>query len=302
MALRENNITVRKVAIALPGKDVLIRYFQMPKIPRTEWETAIKFEAKPPVKKKAEENILTSWKDIKKILGTFNLEAKKGEIDKKIVTGVLGENGIGKTSFVKILANEIKPDKGKILQKVKVSYKPQYLESGSEELVLNVLKDAIKKYTNEIINPLNIKPLYNKKLNELSGGELQRVSIALCLSKDADLYLLDEPSAYLDVEQRLIISKIIKDLMDVKGKTALIVDHDLLFVDYLSNRLIVFSGTAAKEGFVNGPFIMEDGMNFFLGDIDLTFRRDTQSSRPRANKQGSQMDREQKAKNKLYYV
>ncbi|MBR9692015.1 ribosome biogenesis/translation initiation ATPase RLI [Candidatus Woesearchaeota archaeon] len=261
----------------------------------------IKFESHPPIKKKTEENIMTSWKKIKKKLGAFSLEAEKGEIDKKIVTGILGENGIGKTSFVKILAEEIKPDKGQILEKVKVSYKPQYLKADSDEVVMNILKEAIKKHTKDIINPLNIKPLYNKKLNELSGGELQRVSIALCLSKEANLYLLDEPSAYLDVEQRLIVSKIIRDMMEHKGTSALIVDHDLLFLDYISQRLLVFEGEPAIEGHAKGPFPMEDGMNLFLKDLAITFRRDPETNRPRANKEDSVKDREQKAKNKYYY-
>ena len=261
----------------------------------------IKFEKRAPIKRQ-EENLLTSWKDIEKKLGKFNLKAEQGYIYKKEVVGILGENGIGKTSFVKILADVIKPDKGEIDKKLKASYKPQYLESESDEVVANVLKDAIKKHENQIINPLNIKPLLNKKLNELSGGELQRVSIALCLGKDADLYLLDEPSAYLDVEQRLIISKIIRDLMEQKGKTALIVDHDLLFLDHLSQKLLVFDGQPAIKGEAKGPFEMEEGMNIFLKDMKITFRRDEESNRPRANKENSVKDREQKAKGKYYYV
>ncbi|MBW2978289.1 ribosome biogenesis/translation initiation ATPase RLI [Candidatus Woesearchaeota archaeon] len=261
----------------------------------------IKFEARPPIKKIAA-NVLTSWKDIKKKLGKFNLKASEGSIYRKDVVGILGENGIGKTSFVKILAEVEKPDKGEATKKVTVSYKPQYLESSSDELVINVLHEAIQKYTNQIINPLNIKPLLDKKLNELSGGELQRVSIALCLSKKADLYLLDEPSAYLDVEQRLIVSKIIRAVMEQRGCSALIVDHDLLFIDYLAQRLLVFEGIPAKQGETKGPFDMEEGMNLFLKDLEITFRRDPESNRPRTNKEGSVKDREQKTKGKYYYV
>jgi ATP-binding cassette subfamily E protein 1 len=261
----------------------------------------IKFEKRAPIKK-TPTNLLTEWKDIKKKLGKFNLKAEQGFAYKNEVVGILGENGIGKTSFVKILANEIKQDKGQISEKIIVSYKSQYLESDSEDLVANVLQEALQKYTNQIINPLNIKPLLDKKLNELSGGELQRVAIALCLSKKADLYLLDEPSAYLDVEQRLIVSKIIRELMETSGKTALVVDHDLLFLDYLSLRLLVFEGIPAKQGEANGPFAMEEGMNIFLKDLEITFRRDPESNRPRVNKPGSVKDREQKQKGKYYYV
>ncbi|MBN2111890.1 ribosome biogenesis/translation initiation ATPase RLI [Candidatus Woesearchaeota archaeon] len=261
----------------------------------------IKFETRPPEKAK-EKPVITGWKDIAKKLGKFSLDAKQGELQKHDVTGILGENGIGKTTFVRMLAGEIKPDKGGIMQNVKVSYKPQYLESGSTEIVANVLKDAVMKYDIQLMRPLKIKQLMLKKLSELSGGELQRVSIALCLSRDANLYLLDEPSAYLDVEQRLTVSKVIRDFMDQKGASALIVDHDLLFVDYLSRKLVVFDGVPAERGEVHGPFAMAEGMNMFLEDLQLTFRRDPESKRPRANKPGSQMDQMQKREGNLYYT
>ncbi len=260
----------------------------------------IKFEAKEPLKAHTKEALI-SWGGIEKTLENFSLKAPKGEISKGEVIGILGENGIGKTTFVKILANVLKQDKGKINQKIKVSYKPQYLQS-SGELVSVVLKDAIAKYTNQIISPLNIKPLLLKKLNELSGGELQRVAIALCLSKDANLYLLDEPSAYLDTEQRLIISRMIRDFMEHKGASALVVDHDLLFIDYLSHKLMVFTGKPAVNGQVNGPFQMEEGMNMFLKELNITLRRDELSNMPRINKEDSVKDRQQKEKGKYYYV
>jgi len=262
-------------------------------------DSKIKFLEKPPVKK-PKHNLLTSWENIQKKLDGFGLKAEKGEINRHEVIGILGENGIGKTTFVKILAGVLKQDSGDVTEKVKVSYKPQYLES-SDELVMNVLKDAIKKHTNDVINPLNIKPLFTKKLNELSGGELQRVAIALCLSKEANLFLLDEPSAYLDAEQRLLISKIIHDLMEHTGKSALVVDHDLLFIDYLSQSLIVFDGKPAVKGEAKGPFTMEEGMNLFLEDLRISMRRDKESRRPRVNKEDSVKDREQKEKGKLYY-
>jgi len=260
----------------------------------------IKFEERKPFFKKEEED-LVSWKNVNKKLGNFSLSAETGKISKGDVIGVLGENGIGKTTFVKILANVIKKDDGILNENIKVSYKPQYLEA-SNELVMIALKDAISKYTNQIINPLNIKPLFEKKINELSGGELQRVAIAYCLGKDADLYLLDEPSAYLDVEQRLIISKVIRDFMELQNKSALVVDHDLLFLDYLSDKLMVFDGIPAKNGIVKGPFSMEEGMNMFLKKLGISIRRDQLSNMPKINKLDSVKDREQKEKGKFYYA
>ena len=196
----------------------------------------------------------------------------------------------------------IPPDSGDIKGDVKVSYKPQYLLTDSEELVGNVLAVACDKYYNQLILPLGIKYLLERKLSELSGGELQRVAIAKCLSQDAALFLLDEPSAYLDAEQRLAVSKVIRERMESKGTAALVVDHDLLFLDYVSQFLMHFTGEPAVKGEAKGPFSMQEGMNMFLKELDLTFRRDPESYRPRANKLGSQLDMQQKKEGKLYYL
>ncbi len=263
-------------------------------------EYKIQFAAKPPIQKEGKA-LQCSWEDVKKQLGRFSLSAEKGEVHKNDVIGVLGENGTGKTSFVKLLAGVDKPDSGKVDEKVTVAYKPQYL-AGSNDVVMAALGEAVQKYDAQIMRPLSIHPLLTKKINELSGGELQRVAIALCLSKKADLYLLDEPSAYLDVEQRIRVSKIISDIMEQRGTSALVVDHDLLFIDYLSKKLMVFEGEPAVHGTVTGPFEMQEGMNRFLTGLEITMRRDEETLRPRVNKPGSQKDREQRSANKLYYV
>jgi len=260
----------------------------------------IKFEIKPPEKEKKSE-ILISWEKIFKKLGSFELGSEKGDIRKHEVIGVLGENGIGKTTFIKILANVLNQDKGNITDNIKVSYKPQYIPV-SDELVMSILHDAIKKHNNDVIEPLNLKPLFLKKVNELSGGELQRVAIAEALSKDCDLILLDEPSAYLDVEQRLKVSRIITNLVNLKGKPALVVDHDLLFLDYLSTRLLVFEGIPSKKGAAKGPFSMEHGMNCLLKEVGITLRREELSGRPRINKLNSRKDQEQKRNGNYYYT
>jgi ATP-binding cassette, sub-family E, member 1 len=152
------------------------------------------------------------------------------------------------------------------------------------------------------MRPLELEPLMLRKLNELSGGELQRVSIAKCISTEADIYLLDEPSAYLDVEQRINISRVLRERMEQSGKTAMVVDHDLLVIDYLSDDIMVFDGTPAVSGSVHGPYNLEDGMNRFLTMLTISLRRDQDSHRPRINKEGSQMDRKQKKEGKLYYA
>lgn len=261
---------------------------------------AIKFEAKPPIELKRHEEMV-AWNNLAKTLDSFSLTSESGRLHKGMVCGVLGENGIGKTTFVKILAEVLKQDSGEINGKIRVSYKPQYLNAGSEALVSEVLQEA-QKYDAQLIKPFGLQKLMTKQINELSGGELQRVAIAECLAREAELYLLDEPSAHLDVEQRLLISKMIRDFMELKGKTALIVDHDLLFIDYISEQLMVFTGIPARQGTATGPYPMEQGMNLFLHELGITMRRDEESKRPRINKPGSVKDREQKESGKLYYV
>jgi ATP-binding cassette, sub-family E, member 1 len=246
------------------------------------------------------DHLLTEWNAMQYQQGRFNLKVDDGKIYRGDVVGVLGQNGIGKTTFVKILAGVIKTKDEEDQLKLKVAYKPQYLEP-SDELVMSALARAIQKFEIQIIRPLNLKELYTRKLNELSGGELQKVAIAHALSQDAEIILMDEPSAYLDVEQRLVVSKVIKEVMFTTGRSAIIVDHDLLFIDYLSDRLIVFDGVPAVTGIANRPMDMGEGMNKFLSELDITFRRDEENYRPRINKEDSLKDREQKSSGKRYY-
>ena len=261
---------------------------------------ALKFEKAPESQRKATRTLL-AWENLQKTLGQFQLRTEAGQLYKNESIGILGENGIGKTSFIKILAGVLKPDTGSLNQEVKVAYKPQYLETQSDQLVVDFLRPAQERYQHQLIVPLDLEKLYTLKLSELSGGQLQRVAIAHCLAQDADLFLLDEPSAYLDVEQRLLVSKIIKNLTQERDITILIVDHDLLFLDYVSDRLIVFTGQPGRQGLLQGPFEMEEGMNLFLRTLGITLRRDINSHRPRVNKLGSVKDREQRAENKWYY-
>lgn len=267
-------------------------------------EHEIKFEAHAD-ESAVSQHILASWEPFTQSLGDFTFGAEKGTIYKNDVVGILGENGIGKTSFVKALVkaskkeNDIKLNATATIPELKIAYKPQYIES-SDTLVRLYLKDALK-YELQLIRPLHLQPLLDLQLNELSGGELQRVTIAKTLAQDAHLYFLDEPSAYLDVEQRLALSKVVATMMDVKRASALVVDHDLLFIDYISKRLLVFAGEPAIKGQATGPFGMEEGMNNFLDGLDITFRRDETNNRPRVNKTESQKDKEQKNTGKLYY-
>ncbi|HIP88403.1 MAG TPA: ribosome biogenesis/translation initiation ATPase RLI [Thermococcus paralvinellae] len=252
--------------------------------------------------------VLVEYPHLVKDYGGFRLEVEGGELYKGEVVGIVGPNGIGKTTFVKMLAGVEKPTEGKVEWELKVSYKPQYITADYEGTVFELLSriDASKLmssfYKTELLNPLGIPELYDRSVNELSGGELQRVAIAACLLREADLYLLDEPSAYLDVEQRLAVSRAIRHLMEKNEKTALVVEHDVLMIDYISDRLIVFEGEPGRFGKATKPVGMREGMNRFLASVGVTFRRDPDTGRPRANKEGSVKDREQKEIGEYYYV
>jgi len=152
------------------------------------------------------------------------------------------------------------------------------------------------------LKPLRLDLLMNKKLSVLSGGELQRVAIVLCLIRDADMYILDEPSAHLDVEERIQISKIIRRSIEDRKATALVIDHDIYLIDLVSDRLLVFLGNPGIKGKTSGPLEMKDGMNLFLKMLGITFRRDEETKRPRINKLNSRLDREQKERGEYYYA
>jgi ATP-binding cassette subfamily E protein 1 len=252
------------------------------------------------------QEILVSFENIEKRLGNFFLQIKKGDLRKKEVLAILGANALGKTTFARILAGEIKPENGKLSSSVKISYKPQYIEIDFEGTVREYLSSVVdiekEEYKVEIIRPLDLDKLLEKNLKELSGGELQRVAIAYCLSKNADLYLLDEPSAFLDVEQRFALAKLLNKLVDVREKSCIVIDHDLLFLSQVGSRAIVFFGEPGIKGYAEEVKKIKDAFNTFLKQVGITFRKDPQTGRPRANKLNSQLDLEQKEKEEFWKV
>jgi ATP-binding cassette subfamily E protein 1 len=250
---------------------------------------------------------MAQWPALEKKLGGFSLKVEPNSLSRGEVVGVLGPNGIGKTTFARMLVSEIKPDKGAFETALKISYKPQYIEAPEGKTVEQLFMEekidvSLPEIKNSIIRPLDIEMLMQKECSKLSGGELQRAMIALCLARSSDIVLMDEPSANLDVEQRLAVAKAIRSFVDSRGISALIVDHDLLFIDYIADRLMVFDGEPAEHGIAKGPFGMEEGMNMLLKGLGITLRRDMNSKRPRINKQGSQKDMEQKKSGKYYYA
>ncbi len=267
---------------------------------------AIEFQVRPP-SAAVDAEVLAEYSDLEKSYDKFKLGVDEGQVQHDEIITAFGPNGIGKTTFAKMLAGVEKPDNGKIQKKVKISYKPQYLVSDYSGTVQEFLYTTAPNYgTNifktEIMKPFLLEELLEKKMDELSGGELQRLSVAISLSQDADIYLFDEPTAFLDVEQRLRAARAIRRVTEGRNAAAIIVDHDIVFIDYISSRAMVFTGEPGVEGHATSPMDLRSAMNRFLSDVGITFRRDKETKRPRVNKQDSYLDREQKEKGEYYYL
>jgi ATP-binding cassette, sub-family E, member 1 len=266
----------------------------------------ITFHIRPPTQLKEGET-LTEYSTLKKSYDGFSLEAHEGEILYNEVVTAFGPNGIGKTTFAKILAGVVKQDQGKINKKVKIAYKPQYLVSDFEGTVQEFLLTNAPSYgsnifKSEILRPFSLEDIQDKNVEDLSGGELQRLAVATTLAKDAEVYLLDEPTAFLDVEQRFKSARAIKRIVESRNAASIIIDHDIVFIDYISDRALVFYGEPGVKGLATEPTDLRTSMNHFLSDVGITFRRDKETKRPRVNKLDSYLDREQKSKGEYYYL
>ncbi|MCK5547562.1 MAG: ATP-binding cassette domain-containing protein, partial [Thermoplasmata archaeon] len=171
------------------------------------------------------------------------------------ILGIIGSNGIGKTTAINILSGQIIPNLGdfdeepswddvlerfagtqnrEYLKKVadgdiRVSIKPQYVDK-IPKVHKGTVKDLLektdeKKVLGELSESLELDKCLEQKIGKLSGGELQRVAIAATLLKDADVYFFDEPSSYLDIRQRLEVAKVLHGLVD--QNKVVVVEHDL---------------------------------------------------------------------------
>ncbi len=252
-------------------------------------------------------DIVVSYPKLEKKYSSFSVSIDPGEVRKGDLLGIMGANALGKTTMMKMIAGVEKPDSGSVDKKIKISYKPQYLTNDVDVEVIAMLEKAnggsIVDTTEEeqIIEPLRIKKLYNKSMKYLSGGELQKVAVATCLLQKADLYALDEPSAFLDVEDRIAVGKFLQKFCRSFGKSAIVIDHDLQLMDLVSDSMVIFEGTSSVEGHATSPLPKIDAMNRFLKSLDITFRRDEKSRRPRVNKDGSRLDKDQKGNQNYYY-
>ncbi|VVD03697.1 unnamed protein product [Leptidea sinapis] len=219
-----------------------------------------------------------------KKMGDFELKVVQGEFSDSEILVLLGENGTGKTTFIRMLAGNLEPDEGaNQLPQLHISYKPQKISPKSQGMVRNLLHDKIRdaythpQFITDVMKPMKIEEIMDQEVQNLSGGELQRVALVLCLGKPAEVYLIDEPSAYLDSEQRLVAAKVIK-------------------------RVIVFEGTPSSIATAHAPQSLLNGMNKFLELLGITFRRDPNNFRPRINKHSSVKDIEQKRAGQYFFL
>ncbi|KAI2514030.1 putative Fer4-like domain in RNase L inhibitor [Fragilaria crotonensis] len=251
----------------------------------------------------------------------FILHVEAGGFTDSEIIVLLGENGTGKTTFVRMLAGLMKSDEQAAFEAegldyeasqagapdLNVSYKPQKIAPKFPGTVRQLLHERIRdsyvhpQFVSDCMKPLVIDNIIDNLVQTLSGGELQRLAIVVALGKPADVYLIDEPSAYLDSEQRIICAKVIKRFIMHAKKTAFIVEHDFIMATYLADRVVVYTGQPGIEATATAPQSLLTGMNQFLQSLQVTFRRDPVNFRPRINKRGSQKDMEQKRSGNYFF-
>ncbi|KAL1892751.1 Fe-S cluster-binding ribosome biosynthesis protein [Sporothrix stenoceras] len=238
---------------------------------------------------------------MEKTMGNFQLKIDSGDFTDSEILVLMGENGTGKTTFCRLLAGALKPDGTSRVPEMKISMKPQTITPKFDGTVRQLFFKKIRpaflspQFQTDVVKPLKLDDFIDQEVKNLSGGELQRVAIVLALGLPADIYLIDEPSAYLDSEQRIIAARVIKRFIMHAKKTAFIVEHDFIMATYLADRVIVFDGQPGISAHANTPESLLTGCNTFLKNLDVTFRRDPTNYRPRINKNNSQLDQEQKS-------
>ncbi|KAJ3024019.1 Fe-S cluster-binding ribosome biosynthesis protein [Thoreauomyces humboldtii] len=249
-----------------------------------------------------------AYPSMKKVLGDFSLEVEGGQFTDSEILVMLGQNGTGKTTFIRMLAGLLPADGEEQVPELKVSYKPQKISPKYPGTVRGLFIDKIKgsfmhaQFQTDVMKPLQIDNIIDQAVSTLSGGELQRVAIVLALGIPADIYLIDEPSAYLDSEQRIIAAKVIKRYILHNKRTAFVVEHDFIMATYLADRVIVYEGQPSVNAKANRPESLLTGMNKFLEALQITFRRDPSNFRPRINKAESVKDKEQKLAGNYFFL
>jgi len=161
-------------------------------------------------------------------------------VNEKDKWGVVGMNGAGKSTFLRILAGAEQPDEGKVtlLKKYKISYCPQNTEFEPGRTVYETVRSSLSEEAEvyqiqSILNQLGITD-HNQKIELLSGGQKKRVALAIALIRKADLYLLDEPTNHLDQGMILWLEKYLIHV----SKAVVLVTHDRYFLSRITNHMV----------------------------------------------------------------
>ncbi|KAG1077038.1 hypothetical protein G6F42_025114 [Rhizopus arrhizus] len=171
----------------------------------------------------------------------------------------------------------------KILEdNLKAIIKPQYVDHIPKVVsgqVHKLLEDKHERNNlEEMIDYLDLKDVLQREVGQLSGGELQRFAIGVVAVQQADVYMFDEPSSYLDVKQRLNAARVIRSLLS-SSTYIICVEHDLSVLDYLSDYICILYGRPSAYGVVTLPYSVREGINIFLdGNIpteNLRFREES---------------------------
>mmetsp|Transcript_24982 Transcript_24982/g.41465 ORF Transcript_24982/g.41465 Transcript_24982/m.41465 type:complete len:677 (-) Transcript_24982:234-2264(-) len=262
------------------------------------------------------------------VVSSFTLHVKSGSFRDGECIVLIGENGCGKTTFMELLAGRTKEQRGKeasigswgadeiedgtnpSMAALGVSYKMQGMNPKLRQFkgtVQELLEQEInvsladRSFRLLVMKALKIDALSDLPVASLSGGEMQRISITICLGTPALVYLIDEPSAALDCEQRVVAAKVMKRwVVNHLGRTLFLVEHDFVMASAMADKVIVYEGNPGVECTALPPCSVADGFNRFLKKLDVTFRRDPINFRPRINKRGSRLDRIQKANGEYY--
>lgn len=201
------------------------------------------------------------------VVKDINLSIKKGER-----VGLIGPNGSGKTTLIKLISGVLHPSEGEVrldgsdLKRLKrkmvaqrVAVVPQQFNIPFafrvEEIVmlgrtpfLKILSDGRERefnIVNEAIESVSIKHLQQRFFNELSGGERQKVLLAMALAQQPELLLLDEPTAHLDINHQIEILQLVGMLNNQQGTTVIAAVHELNLASLYFQRLILL-----KDGYI----------------------------------------------------
>lgn len=199
------------------------------------------------------ENLLKEY-DNKPVLNIDHHSIREGKI-----IGVVGANGAGKSTFIKILGGLEKPTRGRILyngiqdfnkiyRDVTVVFQQPYLLDSTVQnniaypmKVRKYKKQDIKHRVDALMREMGIEDLKNQRANTLSGGEKQKVALARAVSFYPSLLLLDEPTANIDPNSMVVMEKMIKKINEAHKTTIIIVTHNLTQAKRLCDEVIVMN-------------------------------------------------------------